>query len=74
MKQKFFIDSHKGITFIAILTMMAIYHEWSSVTAWVYLAMHGSYGLLWVLKSRIFPDKQWEQNAACGMGYISGLV
>ncbi len=67
MKQKFFIDSHKGITWAAIVLMMAAYGQWGNVTAWVYLALHGSYGLLWVLKSRIFPDKSWE--APIGWGY-----
>lgn len=59
-KQKYFIDFHKGITFLAVLAMMAWFGRWENVTAWVYLALHGTYGLLWVLKSRIFPDKQWE--------------
>jgi steroid 5-alpha reductase family enzyme len=68
MKQKHFIDSHKGITFIAILIMMGYYHQWTNVTAWVYLALHGTYGLLWVTKSHIFPDKQWEQKCSIWYG------
>jgi protein-S-isoprenylcysteine O-methyltransferase Ste14 len=73
MKQKHFIDSHKGATGLAILAMMAIYHQWTNPTAWVYLALHGSYGLLWVMKSRIFPDKTWEQETGWGYGlYIWG--
>ncbi len=64
MKQKYFIDSHKGVTFIAILLMMAWFNQWQNPTAWVYLALHGTYGWLWVLKSRVFPDKQWEQKAS----------
>lgn len=67
MKQKHFIDSHKGATTFAVLIMMAIYAQWHNPTAWVYLALHGTYGWLWVLKSRIFPDKQWEQKT--GVGY-----
>lgn len=67
MKQKYFIDTHKGVTFIAVLVMMGIYQQWGNVTAWVYLAMHGTYGFLWVTKSRIFPDKQWEQK--CSLWY-----
>jgi steroid 5-alpha reductase family enzyme len=27
----------------------------------VYLALHGTYGVLWLLKERIFPDRQWQQ-------------
>ena len=67
MKQKYFIDSHKGITFLIILILMARFDAWQNPTAWVYLALHGTYGWLWVLKSKIFPDKQWE--AQCGIGY-----
>jgi protein-S-isoprenylcysteine O-methyltransferase Ste14 len=68
MKQKFFVDSHKGITWLAILAMMAAYGQWNNATAWIYLAMHGTYGILWVLKSRIFPDKSWERRIGWGYG------
>ena len=67
MKQKYFIDSHKAVTGLVVLGMMAIYDQWQNPTAWIYLALHGSYGILWVLKSRIFPDRQWEQRT--GVGY-----
>ncbi len=69
MKQKFFINSHKGVTALVILGMMAYFHQWQNPTAWVYLALHGSYGFLWVLKSRIFPDRQWESER----GLLYGL-
>ena len=73
MKWKHFIDSHKGATPLAILAMMAYFNAWDNPTAWVYLALHGTYGLLWVLKSRIFPDKQWEAPASIWRGlYIWG--
>jgi hypothetical protein len=32
-----------------------------SVGAWVYLPLHGTYGVLRLLKDRIFPDRQWQQ-------------
>jgi steroid 5-alpha reductase family enzyme len=67
MKQKHFIDSHKAVTGLVVLVMIAIYNQWQNPTAWVYLALHGSYGILWVLKSLIFPDRQWEQET--GLGY-----
>ena len=67
MKQRHFIDSHKGVTSLVVLALMGIYNQWDNVTAWLYLATHGVYGLLWVLKSQTFPDKQWEQS--CGIGY-----
>ena len=70
MKQKYFIDSHKGVTFLAILVMMAYFNQWQNPTAWVYLALHGTYGILWVLKSRIFPDKQWETDRGLWFGLV----
>jgi len=36
----------------------------------VYLALHGTFGLLWVWKSRIFPDKSWERQASPGYGLV----
>lgn len=43
--------------------------------AWVYLALHGSYGLLWLMKDRLYPDKRWEQEISWGMGIlVFGLV
>lgn len=76
MKQKFYIDTHKGMTFFAVLVMMGIYQQWDNVTAWVYLALHGTYGLMWVTKSRVFPNKQWEQHCSIWHGlYIwAGLT
>jgi len=74
MNLKTVINSQKSITFVVVLGMMALYQQWDNPTAWVYLAIHGSYGILWVLKSHIFPDKQWEQRVSLWfaiLGWIS---
>jgi steroid 5-alpha reductase family enzyme len=60
MKPRYFIDSHKAVTFLVIFGMMAWFNQWHNPTAWVYLSLHGTYGILWVFKSQVFPDKQWE--------------
>lgn len=70
MKQKHFIDTHKGLTALFVLALMALYNQWGNPTAWVYLALHGTYGCLWVLKSRLFPDRQWEQPTGWGYGLV----
>lgn len=76
MKKKHFIDSHKLLTGPAVLLMMAVHHQWDNPTAWLYLALHGTYGVLWALKSRIFPDKSWEQEThwAYGLGIWASLT
>ncbi len=68
MKYKHFLDSHKLATGLAILVMMALHDQWDNSTAWIYLALHGTYGILWALKSRIFGDKAWEAKATLPLG------
>ena len=75
MKQKHFIDFHKGITFLYILTLINCYDAFNNITIWIYLGLHGTYGILWVMKSLIFPDKSWEQktNLIYGLMILFGL-
>lgn len=68
LPHKFFIDTHKASNAVAIVAMMAAFDAWHNETAWVYLALHGTYGLLWLLKSRVFPDKQWERPVPWSLG------
>ena len=73
MKQKYFIDIHKGATAPMVLILIWYFHQWENTTAWIYLALHGSYGIMWVLKSMIFPDKTWEAKCSIWYGlYIWG--
>ena len=68
MKQKHYIDLHKGATFLYILLLIFINDfTVTNINAYVYLALHGTYGILWILKSNIFPDRQWE--AKCSIWY-----
>ena len=75
MKQKHFIDFHKGITFLYILILINCYDAFNNITIWIYLGLHGTYGILWVMKSLIFPDKSWEQktNLIYGLTILFGL-
>ena len=68
MKQKFFIDTHKGLTPIFIIFLINYFNQWNNYVAIMYLALHGTYGLLWITKSKIFPDKQWEENSSIYYG------
>ena len=48
--------------------LMQAYGTWESVTSWTYLALHGTYGIIWILKSRIFPDMTWEKDTSVWYG------
>jgi len=72
MRKRHVIDPLKGITFLVVLLLIARFDQWDNPTAWVYLGLHGTYGFLWMLKSRLFPDKQWEQP--CSLGFALVIV
>jgi steroid 5-alpha reductase family enzyme len=61
------INLHKGATALVVIVLM-IYYQNFSVAVWLYLALHGSYGFLWLLKDRIFPDAQWERKVSTSYG------
>ena len=68
MKQKYFIDIHKGLNSVFIVFLMYYFNSWDNLIAWIYLSLHGTYGILWILKSQIFPDKQWENKTSIWYG------
>ncbi len=55
------INLQKGGTPVFVLALMAMYDVWTP-TAWVYFGLHGSYGLIWLLKEAIFPDPAWQKK------------
>lgn len=62
------INLQKGGTLVFVLALMSIYGVWTP-TAWTYLGLHGSYGLIWLLKEAIFPDPGWQKKVT-----IAGAV
>jgi steroid 5-alpha reductase family enzyme len=63
MKIKYPINLHKGMTAIVVTALMFWFDNFSN-GAWIYLALHGSYGLLWLLKDRVYPDPKWEETVS----------
>ncbi len=61
LKFAWVINFQKGATGLFVLALMWAYDNWS-IDAWVYLALHGSYGVLWCLKHLAFPDPGWEKR------------
>jgi steroid 5-alpha reductase family enzyme len=73
MKIKYAINLSKGLTCWVILGMMVLYQNFT-IGAWVYLALHGTYGFLWLLKDLIYPDKQWEQEVSIIQGFFTFVL
>jgi steroid 5-alpha reductase family enzyme len=60
MKIAMFINAHKILVVPVVVGLMWFYDNWST-EAFVYLALHGTYGVLWLLKSRLFPDRRFDE-------------
>jgi steroid 5-alpha reductase family enzyme len=73
MKIKHAINLHKALTFWFILALMVIYDNFT-IGPLVYLALHGTYGLVWLFKDRIYPDQQWEQEIPVVRGIFTFIM
>ena len=61
MKLNQIINLHKGLTPLVVVILMFSYKNFS-LPAYVYLSLHGTYGILWLLKERIFPDPYFKEK------------
>ena len=55
------INLQKGGTLFFVLALMAATGDFSA-TAWTYAGLHGSYGIVWIIKDTIFPDPAWQKK------------
>jgi len=73
LKAAWVINFQKAGTFIVYAAMMWYYADKTpaatSTAAWVYLALHGGYGLVWLIKDVAFPDPNWQRNVT----FLGGL-
>lgn len=65
LKMAWVINFQKGGTFLFYALLLLIYRN-TTPAAWIYVAMHGSYGLVWLLKANAFPDPNWERKVTFG--------
>jgi protein-S-isoprenylcysteine O-methyltransferase Ste14 len=61
------INFQKFGTFFFLGFLMWFYDNFT-VTAWVYLALQGSYGIIWFIKDLSFPDPSWQKKITLGGG------
>ncbi len=70
LKLNWVINFQKGGTLPFVLGLMVLTDTWT-VTAWTYLALHGSYGLIWLLKDAVIPDARWQRRITFGGAFMS---
>lgn len=57
------VNLQKCGTLFYCLALMRHYNTSDHLTSWIYLSLHGTYGMLWCLKECIFPDPNWQRPA-----------
>lgn len=73
LKLKHIINFQKGGTALYVFSLMYAFNNFNK-TAYTYLALHGTYGLIWLLKDKIFPDYGWERKVTLLSGLASFLI
>lgn len=73
IKMAWVINLHKFLTVFVIAALMVAFDN-SSLAAWVYLALHGTYGFCWLLKHVAFPDQSWETKSTVGGAVVVFLL
>jgi len=69
MKTSAYINLHKVLVTPIVFALMWYFDNWS-VEAFVYLAMHGTYTILWLIKHVLFGDKRFETKQALWIGML----
>lgn len=64
------INVQKAGTPLFLLLLMTVYEAWST-REWVYFALHGGYGLVWLIKDLAFPDPAWQRRITIGGGLMA---
>ncbi len=67
MKISTAINAHKALVIPVILFLMWYYENWST-EAFVYLGLHGTYSLLWLLKHALYPDVRFAERKPVWLG------
>ncbi|MDR3657148.1 MAG: hypothetical protein P4L48_16235, partial [Mycobacterium sp.] len=65
----FFINLHKALVIPVIVAAMLTFANYSTVM-WLYLAMHGTYSILWLIKGRTYPDQRFAEPVAIWIGIL----
>ncbi len=55
------INIHKALVTPVVLGLMWFFNNWSP-EAFIYLAIHGSYSILWLIKDSLYPDKRFDEK------------
>ena len=69
MKIITFINAHKILVPPIVLAMMWYFSNWSA-EAYIYLSLHGTYAILWLIKEKLYPDRRFQDKQPVWIGIL----
>jgi protein-S-isoprenylcysteine O-methyltransferase Ste14 len=69
MKTGTYINAHKILVIPVVLGLMWFYQNWST-EAFVYLSLHGTYSVLWLMKQSFYPDRRFDKQQPLWIGIL----
>lgn len=69
MKVITYINAHKVLVIPVVAGLMWFYDNWST-EAFMYLSIHGTYSLLWLVKEATYPDRRFEERQPLWIGIL----
>lgn len=73
IKMAWVINLHKFLIVLVVALLMIWFNNYSTA-AWVYMALHGTYGFCWLLKHVAFNDPKWEIKVTFGGAVVTYLL
>src|SRR6202000_1417321 len=67
------INAHKILVTPIVLAMMWYFHNWSAA-AFLYLGLHGTYTLLWLITQSLFADKRFAHPIPLWIGVLTPFL
>ena len=64
------INFQKAGTLFYVLALMMFYQNFR-IESWLYLALHGGYGVVWLIKDLCFPDAAWQKKITFAGGLLA---
>lgn len=64
------INLQKGAS-LPVLALLALLYGNQTPGAWLYVGLHGGYGLVWLLKEAAFPDARWRVRVTIPGGIMA---
>jgi len=64
-----YINAHKILVIPIVLGLMIFFDNWST-EAFIYLSIHGTYSLLWLVKEATYPDRRFEERQPLWIGIL----